>query len=162
MKRTAETPERLVFEDRPMALAIGLGLAALAAFAYGVAGLFGRGDGAGPGFFALMMCLSAFAAFVRRQTLSLDRATGQAVLRVVSVFGQKASAVPLAEVRAVEVETRPGKRRRGKGDAATHRAVLRLAGGGSFALGEVFTSGPGAAELGATVARWLGLPAPTA
>lgn len=162
MKLTVETAERLEFEDRPWALGIGLAVAALAALAYAISGLFDKDGGAGLGFFAVLMCLSAFAAFVRRQVLSLDRASGQVVLRVTSVFGQRASAVPLADVRAVEVETRPGKRRRGKGDAATHRAVLRLSGGGSFALGEVFTSGPGAARLGQAVARWLNLPGPSA
>jgi hypothetical protein len=157
MKIVAETDASLTLEDRPWALAIGLALTVIVAVAYLMSNLM-QGDFGGVTLAAAAtgLCLSAFAAFVRRIIVIFDRASGRVVVRVASILNQTESGAALADVLRAEVETRPPQRWRRQNDVATHRPILRLREGQTFALTEVFVSGGGAAQVVERINGWLG------
>jgi hypothetical protein len=152
MKLRAESPDRLVLEDRPVITGILLALAILgncagAIFAATEDLLIGLGVLAGVLIWGL-----AFWAFVRRTIVILDRPSGMALRRVASVTGQTEDALPLDRITGAIVQSH---RSTGKSSSTTYRAALVVRGAEPFPLTKVYSSGRGATRAAEAVNRWL-------
>lgn len=160
MKVLGETTDRLTLGDRPWLLGLAIAAGAVATLGVSLSYLL-QGDIPGALMAALgfLVCLLAFASFVRRTIVFLDRPTGRVVVRVASVFGQSETSAALAEVLRAEVDT---KQASNSDDQDTHRPILRLANGGTLILRETLVSGGGAARVVEVVNRWLGQNRPSA
>ncbi|HMO06731.1 MAG TPA: hypothetical protein PKD10_03655 [Paracoccaceae bacterium] len=155
MKFREDTHARLVVEDRPWALGIGLGaaitvFAGIALFTWRtepVVALVGLG---GALLFALVSVL-----FVRRSIVIFDRATGRAIWREASLRGTREETLDISAIREAVVQTHRSSGKNGT-STLTSRAALRVTGRAEpLALTMVYSSGQGAATAVEAINRWL-------
>jgi hypothetical protein len=153
MKIISDTEMRLTLGDRPWLLGLGITAAAVGGLWFGLDSLM-QGDmgGAIMGALAFGFCLVAFAVFVRRTIVFLDRPSGRVVVRVASVFGTRETGAALADVAQAEVST---KRATKSDEVDSHRPILRMTSGEVLILREVFVSGRGSDTAVARINGWL-------
>ncbi len=154
MRVTRDTPDQLILADTPWLVGfflilfilvfVGIGLTLLMNGEW--AGLLFAGIGGGLG-------LLAFAAFVRRVQLILDRTTGSLILRRRSVFGYRQVRHRLADLSGAELE------RTSSSEGGTlYRPVLVLTGGmsaGRHPIVEAYTNTSGPRRAVEAVNGWL-------
>jgi hypothetical protein len=154
----ANTPDRLVLEDRPWLLgsilAFVIVFMAFLALVLGADALWrGVVFGLGAALFG-----GAFVAFVRRVIVILDRGAGAVVIRSVGLLGQTETTLPLADIAAAAVETVVNRSTSTNGRlpsvSETHRVVLQVK-GQPVPLTRVYSAGPGAANCAAAINHWL-------
>lgn len=155
MKITADTPDLLIVEDRPILL--GLGLIAFILIFVGVGvGLVLSGESWGS-IFALFgggMGLVAFWAFVRRAQVVFHRPEGWVEIRRKNLFGSSRVRFDLADISRAEVATS-----RGSEGGATYRVVLVIDRGQSVGRHPVtlaYSSGASHHIVEAKINDWLG------
>jgi len=146
-----ETSERLVIEDRPVLLALSLGLGMLVVAGATMA-LMTAGQWQGAAMLGLGTVLTgvAIAVFVRRTMLFLDRPSASVLIRTTTVFGVREQHHPLSALQGAQVQT--NRRTRG---GPTHRPVLVLTGGQVVPVTPVYTGGAGAGRAVAAIERWM-------
>ena len=152
----ADLPDRLLMEERPLALSLGLGGGLAALTAAGMSQT--RGIDEMPATLAGVALLGlGMSVVLERASLALDRGDrpgrGDGLVRLerVGVFGGRRLARPLSALRRAEVESTTDD----SGELNRHRMVLRFAGGHAVPTSRAFVPGPGAREAAATVNRWL-------
>jgi hypothetical protein len=146
-----ETPDRLVIDDRPVLIAVLLGLGLLVVAGVTMA-LMSAGQWGGAAMLGLGTVLvgAAIALFVRRTMLFLDRPSGTVLIRSTTVFGTNEQRHALSALRGAQVQTS----RSGKGGPA-HRPALLLSGGQAVPITPIYTSGRGAGRAVEAIERWL-------
>lgn len=156
MKLREDTPERLVLEDRPVAMGVILGGMVLLCAGAAVMQvphdlLFALGLLGGAAFWGLLL-----AVFVRRTLVILDAPSGLVVRRVAAVTGRTEETWPLAAVRGAAVESQR-QVQSGRKASTTHRCALVLADppGARVPLTEAYSGGTGAARAAEAVNGWL-------
>lgn len=158
MKILHDTPDRLVIEDRPIVLAwilVGMIVVTSAIALW----LLAEGDWTGlwlsvaPVGFAL-----AFFVFVVRVQATFDRMAGLVTIETNSLRRRTRETLPLTDLRRADVQTYlstvagPGRKR-----TKMSRPVLELAGAVEpHPLMQTYVAGGGAAEVAASINRWLG------
>jgi hypothetical protein len=158
MKIIAESPDRLMLEDRPWIL--GGILVGVILFFVLIALLTAQGNlwlGLGMGLGAAMFGL-AFVVFVRRVIVIFDRGARAVVIRSVSLLGQSEQTLALAHLRGAVVETsisRSSGGGRRSGTSKTHRPALQTP-DGLVPLTQIYSGGPGAERAAAAINAWLG------
>lgn len=161
MKTVEDTPTRLVLEQRPTALTVGLVVASLATLAFAVV-LFARGNDAGVIFLCFALSPPVFAYFfLETRRIALDRTANTVTLDFVAPRGTRtathnlptgARAIvqrpgPTPEARLVPTAGAPG---------TPTRAVLEGADGTEIALAEGYSKGPEAYQVSQILNAWLG------
>lgn len=154
MRVIRNTPEQLILANRPWLIGVmlilfilvfvGSGLAMLLSGEW--AGLIFAGAGGGIGFIA-------FAAFVRRVQVILDRVDGTITLRRRSVFGYSQVEHELAHLREAVLEATTTSK-----GGTLYRPVLVLDGGmsaGRHPITQAYTNGRGPQRMADAVNAWL-------
>lgn len=155
MKITTQTPDLLIVEDRPVVLAlllsgftlvfVGIGLSILSGGDWPGALLALSGGGMGTG---------AFALFVRRAQLVLNRPEGYVEFRRKSVRGLARTRYPLDAVTHAELETSSGGT-----SSPTYRIAIVIPEGeyaGAHPVTMVYSSSPGHRRAMEAINDWLG------
>lgn len=150
----------LALDARPVALAAGIGALLVILLGLGLQRIAqGRwGDAALLIVFGGAMGLGALWAFVRREQVRLDRATGQITFTLTTLLGKSYATRPLPEAVGARVQTRESRdRRKGRDKTITlYRPVLVLQDGAELPLTEVWTADQdGPTRVAGTVTRWL-------
>lgn len=161
MKVTRNTPRHLILADTPWLIGIGISFFILCFVGIGqlvmsqsvLGGLVFTLVGGGLG-------LGAFAAFVRRTQVILDRTGATVTLQRRSLFGARSTTYPLAKLTHAETE-----RIRNKNRTRMYRAVLAFhgpAGTDYVPLMQSYATGRSAHKNVAAINDWLGVsdPAP--
>jgi hypothetical protein len=158
MRIRLNTPERLVLEDRPLALGLMLICVILLMAAAGLATLFAGNWGAG-----LMLLAGAgvfyvpFAVFVVHSVAVFDRQAGTGVLRRRSVRRTAEERFALDAVRAVRIDGRERRENNGRRLVRLARIALHLTDGRVLHLPEAHVGGPDVPAAGEALRLWLGL-----
>lgn len=156
MRVIRNTPEQLILANRPWLLGVMLILFILIFVGSGLAmildgewpGLILAGLGGGIG-------VIAFAAFVRRVQVILDRTAGTVTLRRRSVFGYSQVVHRLSHLREAVLEATASSK-----GGTLYRPVLVLDGGmsaGRHPIVQSYTNGSGPQRLTDAVNAWLAL-----
>lgn len=159
MKIALDTPDRLIFDDRPWLLGGLLALLILIFAGFGLQALLaGRGAGL-LGFAGAALWGLALVVFVRRTTITFDRKIGQITAHVKSLRRTTMTLWPLNAVSNADIETRLSRNsgRRGHGRVTPmHRLVLHWVDGSpATPLMQVYVNGTSAADAAQTINRWL-------
>ena len=149
-----DTSDQLILANRPLALGAGLALFILTFAAAGLLiateepwfGLMFGGTG-------VLLGAAAFAAFVRRTQVILDRTSGRILIRHRSVFGCSDEELPLHGLTGAELETTVSASSDGS-RATLCRPVLML-GAGPHPIVNSYSSTSGPRRLVDAVNRWL-------
>lgn len=149
-----DTPEQLILANRPWPLGAGIVLFILTFAAAGLLiateepwfGLLFGGTG-------VLLGAGAFAAFVRRTQVILDRGSGQILIRRRSVLGYAESKLPLAELTGAELETTRSATPDGRG-STLYRPVLMVS-AGPYPIVKSYTNTSGPKRLVDAINRWL-------
>ena len=155
MKVTRNTPDHLVVDVAPWGIGIGLVLFILLFVGIGLLVL----PVTLPGGLAFILVggglgLAAFAIFVRRVQLILDRPAGTVTLRRRSLFGSDAETHPLAELAGAEVASHARRDRETDTVTRTERVEL-LFGKARVPLTEDYSSGGAHARVARAINDWL-------
>ncbi len=161
MKTTTDTPARLVLEQRPVGLGLGLILITLATLAFAIV-LFARGNDAGVLFLCFAISPPVFAYFfLETRRIILDREAGRITLEFRAARGTRGTTHPLPDGAKVVIE-RPGPTPEARlvppegAPGVPVRAVLVGGADERIALSEAFSKGPEAYRVMQAVNRWLG------
>ncbi len=154
MQIVRDTPDQLIIANRPLAIGVGITLFILIFAAAGLIiateepwfGLLFGGTG-------VLLGGGAFAAFVRRTQVILDRSRGEIIIRRRSVFGYGETVLPLAPLTGAELQTTRSSTPDGRG-TTLYRPVLML-GAGPHPIMQSYTNGTGPKKLVDAVNRWL-------
>ena len=152
MKVTRDTPTLFIAQEVPWGIAAALFFFIMAFVTPGVLlafdgvwqGLLFAAAGGGLGFGA--MCV-----FVERLMLRLDARLNTATVRRLTMLKAKTVSVPLHTVLSAEVH----QSRDLDSGKVLSRPVLRLAGGDTLPVTEIYSSGPRATRLVSRVNGWL-------
>lgn len=155
MKVSRNTPDQLVVDVAPWGIGVGLVLFILLFVGIGLlvlpvslpGGLVFILAGGGLG-------LAAFAIFVRRVQLILDRPAGTVTLRRRSLFGRDAETHPLAALAGAEVGDHARRDRETETLARTQRVEL-VFGGARVPLTQDYSSGGARARVARAINDWL-------
>lgn len=160
MKVTRNTPDQLILADTPWFIGIMLIIFILA---FVGPGLLLASEGGENLFFGLLFALiggglgfGAFAVFVRRVQVILDRSRNLVLIRRQSVFGYDTVEHELSNLSHAEIESTTS---RSEGRTSTlYRPVLILGQGmsaGPHPIVEAYSSGSGSKRLVQAVNEWL-------
>ncbi|RME18603.1 MAG: hypothetical protein D6801_01080 [Alphaproteobacteria bacterium] len=154
MKITADTPDLLMVEDRPIFIGVLLAFSILATTAIGLARL-SAGDLLGLAFLGIGsgIGLAAFYAFVRRVQVVFNRPEGYVEIRRRTLFGGSRVRHRLGEIsRAVLQETRSQK-----GGRMWRVALVIDAGqsAGTHPITLAYSNGDGHRRAAEAINRWL-------
>jgi hypothetical protein len=160
MKITRNTPAQLILADTPWFIGIAMIIFILA---FVGPGLLLASTGGENIFFGLLFAVvggglgaTAFALFVRRVQVILDRSADQILVQRRSVFGYQVIEHKLSNLSHAETETTTS---RSNGKTRTlYRSVLILRDGmsaGRHPVAETYSSGSGAQRLTDAVNEWL-------
>lgn len=159
MRVLETTPNRLILEDRPVALAVILGLVILFLLFLALATF---GESLWLGFALLFMAAlfgGAMVIFVRRVIVLLDRDTGTISINTTSLLGRSEATHPLAQLSRASVETQISRSTSSNGGRSatshTHRTVLHF-GSEVVPLTMVHTAGDSADRMATAINGWLG------
>jgi hypothetical protein len=158
MRIESVTPDRLVLQSRPWVL--GSMLVAFILFLLVLAwGTFADEPWLAFGFvLAAGLVGMAFVVFVRRVLVIFDRGAGVVVIRTAGVLGHSEDALRLSTIRGAGVETQLSTSTSSGGRSRTHRTVLQFHGGARpHPLTQVYSGGPGAAQVAEAINQWLGV-----
>jgi len=154
MKITRNTPEQLIVGETPWFLGIGLIFFIICFVGPGLAITF-TGEPAGL-LFALLgggLGIGAFAVFVRRIQVILDKGQGSITMRERSLFGYSEVRHDLSNLAGAVIETTTGSK-----GSTLYRPVLVLDKGmskGRHPISEIYTNGRGPHRLVEAVNSWL-------
>lgn len=148
-----DTSDQLILANRPLVLGAGLALFILAFAAAGLLiameepwfGLLFGGTG-------VLLGAAAFAAFVRRTQVILDRASGRILIRRRSVFGYCEEELPLHRLTGAELETTVSA---SNGRSTTLYRPVLMVGAGPHPIVKSYSSTSGPQRLVDAVNRWL-------
>ncbi|PIE06605.1 MAG: hypothetical protein CSA74_11725 [Rhodobacterales bacterium] len=161
MQATTDTPARLVLEQRPVGLSLGLVVITLATLAFAVV-LFSRGSDAGVIFLCFAISPPVFAYFfLESRKLTLDRDAASVTLEFRAPRGRRGATHPLPDDAKVVLE-RPGPTPEARlvppegAPGVPLRAVLVGGAGERVALSEAYSKGPEAYRMMQAVNGWLG------
>lgn len=160
MKTVERTASRLVLQHRPVALALGLIIAALATLAFAIV-LFTRGNDAGVLFLCFAVSPPVYAwFFLETRRITLDRHAGTVALGFHAPRGTRGTTHPLPDgVRAVVQRPGPTPEARivpetGAPGVPT-RAALVAPDGSETPLAEGYSKGAEAYRVAEAVNGWL-------
>jgi hypothetical protein len=160
MKVVRNTPEQLIIKSVPWALGLVFVVIIVALIGGGLNGLIHSDYST-----AIMMgvvgplCLIGLAAlFVARNDLILDRSRNKIEMRRSTLFGRTKVQHALTDLEKAIVQMHKSKSTKKRTSGPTYRAALVLTGGmdaGVHPVTEVYSSGPSAERMTATINDWL-------
>lgn len=154
MKIIENTPDRLVAEDAPWG--IGIGLIFFVLCFVGI-GLFLLSEGIWAGLIFMFvgggLGLGGFWAFVRRVQVIFDEPSGMVILRRQSIFDKSEERHPLAKLLRAEIEASAG--RDSDGNRTTTQRILFVFDEGHLPLTETYSNASGQLHVARQINEWL-------
>lgn len=159
MRILETSPRRLILEDRPVLLAVILGVVIVFLMFLAMATVW---ESFWLGFALVLMAAlfgGAMVIFVRRVIVIFDRDAGSISIRTTSLLGRSETSHPLARLSRASVETSISRSTSSSGrrstTSQTHRTVLHLD-SETVPLTMAFSSGGGADRMATAINGWLG------
>lgn len=154
MEVIRNTPDQLILANRPWPLA---GAISLLILIFAAAGLMIGAEapwfGALFGGTGVLLGAAAFAAFVRRKQVILDKASGTILIRRRSVFGYAEAKLPLHSLTGAELQTTRSATPDGR-SSTLYRPVLMVR-EGPHPIEKSYTATKGPQRLVDAVNNWL-------